>query len=77
MAKPTAAAWLGPKMEEAMNYHDRIVRDPADDAFLKPLIQSARSSQGPDSAARAEGDGGEAGYDVVLGEVETWLNKNC
>ena len=54
-----------------------IVRDPADDAFLKPLIQSARSSQGPDSAARAEGDGGEAGYDVVLGEVETWLNKNC
>jgi hypothetical protein len=52
------------------------VRDPADDAFLQPLIRSARSAQGADGAACAESDGREAGYDVVLGEVDAWLNQN-
>jgi len=61
---------------EANTRNTGIVRDPADDAFLQPLIQSARSSLGFDAAARAEGDGREAGYDVVLDEVERWLNQN-
>jgi predicted ATPase/class 3 adenylate cyclase len=61
---------------EANTRDTGIVRDPADDAFLQPLIRSARSSEGPDTAARAEGDGREAGYEVVLGEVDVWLNQN-
>ena len=61
---------------EANTRNTGIVRDPADDAFLKPLIHSARSSQGPDAAACAERDGREAGYEAVLGEVDAWLNRN-
>jgi predicted ATPase/class 3 adenylate cyclase len=61
---------------EANTRDTGIVRDPADDAFLQPLVQSARSSQGADAAAQAERDGREAGYEVVLGEVEAWLNED-
>jgi tetratricopeptide (TPR) repeat protein len=61
---------------EANTRDTGIVRDPADDAFLRPLIQSARSSQGPDAAACAERDGREAGYEAILGEVDAWLNQN-
>ena len=61
---------------EANTRDTGIVRDPADEAFLQPLIHSARSSKGPDDAACAERGGGEAGYEVVLGEVEAWLNQN-
>ena len=61
---------------EANTRNTGIVRDPADDAFLQPLIHSAVASLGPDAAARAEGDGREAGYDVVLLEVEAWMNRN-
>ncbi len=61
---------------EANTRETGIVRDPADDAFLQPLIQSARSSQGADSAARVESEGGAAGYEAVLGEVDAWLTRN-
>jgi predicted ATPase/class 3 adenylate cyclase len=61
---------------EANTRNTGIVRDPADDAFLQPLIHTARASLGPEAAARAESDGREAGYDVVLGEVEAWLDQN-
>ena len=61
---------------EANTRDTGIVRDPTDDAFLRPLIQSARRSQGPDAAACAERDGREAGYEAILGEVDAWLNQN-
>ena len=61
---------------EANTRDTGIVRDPADDAFLRPLIQSARRSLGPDAAACAERDGREAGYEAVLAEVDPWLNQN-
>jgi hypothetical protein len=61
---------------EANTRDTGIVRDPTDDAFLRPLIQSARCSQDPDAAACAERNGREAGYEAILGEVDAWLNQN-
>ena len=61
---------------EANTRDTGIVRDPADDAFLQPLIQSARDEQGADAAACAESDGAQAGYETVLGEVDAWLKQN-
>jgi predicted ATPase/class 3 adenylate cyclase len=61
---------------EAHTRDTGIVRDPADDAFLRPLIQSARYSQGTDAAACDERDGREAGYEAVLDEVDAWLIRN-
>ena len=81
---PVLAAWAPPAPFPALRAdpvqlypvapHDEAEK--TSDAFLQPLIHSARSSLGPDAAARAEGDGREAGYDVVLGEVEAWLKRN-
>ena len=49
-----------------------IARDPADDAFLQPLIESAR--QAPE-APEAERAGREAAYEVVLAEVRAWVDQ--
>ena len=60
---------------EANTRDTGIVRDPADDAFLQPLIQAARASHDQEAAARAESDGAKAGYEAVLGEVDVWLEQ--
>ena len=60
---------------EANTRDTGIVRDPADDAFLQPLIQAARASHDQEAAARAESDGAKAGYEAVLGEVDVWLDQ--
>jgi non-specific serine/threonine protein kinase len=60
---------------EANTRDTGIVRDPADDAFLQPLIRAARASE-VEAAARAESDGEKAGYEVVLGEVDAWLRRD-
>jgi len=52
-----------------------IRRDPADDAFLQPLIGKARSALTADAASAAERTGGAAGYDVTLGDVRAWLAR--
>ena len=71
--RPLALRFFG--AAEANTHDTGIVRDPADDAFLRPLIQSARGSQDAEAAASAENAGREAGYAVVLDEVDAWLKQ--
>jgi predicted ATPase/class 3 adenylate cyclase len=52
-----------------------IRRDPADDAFLQPLIGKARNALTADVASAAERAGGTAGYDVTLADVRAWLAR--
>lgn len=52
-----------------------IVRDPADDAFLRPLMAAARGALEAQAAAAAEHDGREAGYEAILAEVHAWLSQ--
>jgi predicted ATPase/class 3 adenylate cyclase len=57
---------------EANTRNTGIVRDPADDAFLQPLIESARRAPEAPAAERA---GREAPYEVVLAEVRAWVDQ--
>jgi len=50
-----------------------IVRDPADDAFLRPLIAAARAALGTERAQEAERSGREAGHDDALAQARTWI----
>jgi len=58
---------------EANTHLTGIARDPADDAFLQPLIATAREELGAAAAAAAEQGGHDAGYDTALTEVRAWL----
>ena len=59
---------------EAQTLRTGIRRDPADEAFLKPLL--ARARQGVDAAgfAQAEAAGREAPFETVVADVERWLS---
>jgi predicted ATPase/class 3 adenylate cyclase len=54
-------------------------RDPADEAFLSPLIAAARGALAPDAFDSAESAGRALSYDEALSEVEAWLSSavNC
>jgi predicted ATPase/class 3 adenylate cyclase len=49
-------------------------RDPADEAFLAPLIAAARKALGPTAFAAAEAAGRALSYDQAVAEARKWLN---
>jgi predicted ATPase/class 3 adenylate cyclase len=48
-------------------------RDPADEAFLGPLIAAARDAIAPSAFSAAESAGRALSYDEAMAEVEAWL----
>jgi len=60
---------------EANTTRTGIVRDPADDAFLQPLIASARAALGSSRASEAERRGRDAGYEPALSEARAWITE--
>jgi predicted ATPase len=60
---------------EAQNKNTGIHRDPADEAFLAPLIEKARSALGSDAFGRAEASGCALTYDEAMSKARAWLEK--
>jgi predicted ATPase/class 3 adenylate cyclase len=61
---------------EAHMDYTGIVRDPADDAFLTPLIVKGREAFGEASFAAAEATGRTLSYEQAMDEVRTWLESS-
>ena len=53
-----------------------IQRDPTDDAFLRPLIATAREALDAEAAKAAEREGHAAGYERTLADVRSWLAQS-
>jgi predicted ATPase/class 3 adenylate cyclase len=62
---------------EAQMESTGIHRDPADDAFLKPLVARARSAVSAAEFAAADSAGRALSYDAVISEVRAWLGQRC
>ena len=60
---------------EANTHLTGITRDPADDAFLQPLIAKARDELGEPVATVSEQAGRDAGYEAGMAEVRAWLQN--
>ncbi|HEY4999360.1 MAG TPA: tetratricopeptide repeat protein, partial [Usitatibacter sp.] len=60
---------------EAQTGNTGIHRDPADEAFLAPLIEKARNALGPDAFGRAEASGRALTYDEAMTRARAWLEK--
>lgn len=50
-------------------------REPADEAFLRPLVDAARASLGQAAFAEAERAGGTLSYDQAIAEARAWLER--
>ena len=66
-----AARFFG-AAEEQTSYTG-ISRDPADDAYLRPLIERARRTASDDAFASAEQAGRALTYEDVIAEARAWL----
>ena len=51
-------------------------RDPADEAFLAPRVQSARAALGHSTFAQAEQSGRLLSYEDGIAEVRSWLRTS-
>jgi non-specific serine/threonine protein kinase len=60
-------------LSEALYARGGARREPADEAFLAPLITLARASLGAAAFASAEAEGGSLQLAEVLAEIESWL----
>src|SRR5204863_5956510 len=60
---------------EAQNATTGLHRDPADDAFLAPLMEKVRNALGPLPFAAAERAGRALGYAEALAEAREWLEN--
>ncbi len=60
---------------EAQMAQTGLKRDPADEAFLAPLILEARKALGPSAFAAAELAGRGLGYDHAIADVRAWLTN--
>jgi non-specific serine/threonine protein kinase len=60
---------------EAQNATTGLHRDPADDAFLAPLMEKVRNALGPAAFAAAERAGREMGYAEALADARDWLEN--
>jgi hypothetical protein len=60
---------------EAQMEQTGLHRDPADEAFLEPLIATARSTLGSTMFAAAEVAGRVLSYDQVITEARAWLDR--
>jgi tetratricopeptide (TPR) repeat protein len=58
---------------EAQREQARVHRDPADEAFLTPLIARAREALNAAAFAAAESAGRALSYEEAIGEVRAWL----
>lgn len=58
---------------EAQTGHTGLHRDPADEAFLSPLITKAQTALGANQFATAESGGRALSYEQAMVEVRTWL----
>jgi hypothetical protein len=68
---PRAASLYG--VAEAQTAATGIHRDPADEAFLAPLVAQARASVAPGVFAAAEEAGRALAYEEAIGEALAWL----
>ncbi|MEO5699096.1 MAG: tetratricopeptide repeat protein [Casimicrobiaceae bacterium] len=69
----TAARLFGATQAQAGETGVR--RDPADEAFLAPLIVRAREQLGTTAFAAAEAEGKRLSYDAALAEADAWLRS--
>ncbi len=60
---------------EAQTGNTGIHRDPADEAFLAPLIEKARNALGSDAFGHAEASGRALSYDEAMSRTRAWLEK--
>ena len=58
---------------ETQAAHTSLVRDPSDEAFLSPLIESARRTMGVEAFAAAADVGRVCAYDAALEAAAAWL----
>jgi hypothetical protein len=60
---------------EAQTEETGLHRDPADEAFLAPLIARAREALGSSAFVAAEASGRALGYEHAMAEARRWLRK--
>jgi predicted ATPase/class 3 adenylate cyclase len=60
---------------EAQTVATGLARDPADEAFLAPLIATAREHLGADAFASASAAGRALDYDAAFAELRGWLER--
>jgi hypothetical protein len=60
---------------EAQTVATGLARDPADEAFLAPLVAMAKANLGPDAFAAASAAGSALGYDAAIAELRAWLER--
>ena len=68
---PNAALFFG--AAEAQAGRTGLHRDPADEAFLAPLIAKARTVLGTEAFAVAEANGHALGYEEAIAQARGWL----
>jgi hypothetical protein len=73
-AWPAAARFYG--IAEAQADYTGIRRDAADEAFLRPLVQTARDALGAKEFASAVAAGRRLGYDKAIDEAKSWLREH-
>ena len=66
-----AATFYG--VAEALAEQTGLRRDPADEAFIAPLVRITKAALGPEMYADAELQGRQLTLDVALGKARTWL----
>ena len=59
---------------EAQTAQGGYHRDPADEAFLAPLITQARAQLGMETFNAAESEGRALSYDDAIDEARVWLS---
>jgi len=60
---------------EAQTVATGLARDPADEAFLAPLIAMAKENLGADAFASASAAGRALDYDAAIAELRGWLER--
>jgi predicted ATPase len=60
---------------EAQTAQTQLQRDPADEAFLAPLITNARAALGAERYAMAKDAGRGLSYEQAFGDARTWLKR--
>jgi len=60
---------------EAQTVATGLARDPADEAFLAPLVAMAKENLGADAFASASAAGRALDYDAAIAELRGWLER--
>jgi hypothetical protein len=58
---------------EALALETGVQRDPADEAFLSPLVAAARRALDAATFAAAEREGRASSYETVMTKLRAWL----